>query len=204
MRVRRVLAAGATILAISSLAVASAAAVDAGDGATPDTAPTPSRPQLASELRALAQAWSDGGGAFGYPFWEKAGQRWRQKQVTTTMYREYVTGYRDRLVLGCPLVDSVDVEEAEAVDVKELLVEACTRRIDGLRAQQQWLDELVHEAGRDPDADADAIAERIAEREAQATEALQDSWRGTRLAMDSAQAALDAIDEERLAEDAFL
>ena len=158
------------------------------------------------ELRALERAWEEGGGRFGYPFWEKAGQRWSNRQITTTMYREYVTGYRDRLRAGCELLDSADIDSSEAKDVRSLALDACNTRVDALRDQQRWLDELIRRDGNEGDAQADAAAidERIAEREAAWQKALQESYRDARLAMDLAQQELDESGLERLSEDAFL
>lgn len=157
------------------------------------------------ELRALAGAWADGGGTFGYPFWEKASQRWRSREIPDSIFREYVTGYRDRLVTGCGLVRDVEATTEAAEDVQDLLVDACERRVDGLRAQQRWLDALIARgaASDDPDELAE-LDERIDEHETDAREALQESWRDTRIAMELAQGELDAEGLERLPEDAFV
>jgi hypothetical protein len=162
--------------------------------------------RLGRDLRDLAEAWASGGGEFGYPFWEKAGQRWRTGQVTTTMYREYVTGYRDQLRVGCELVDSIDVDTPESDDVKSLVLDSCGRRVEALRAQQQWLDDLAaRDAGRITSEDDIAeLDERIAERETSYREALQESFRDARLALDQSQAALESAGLERLPEDAFI
>jgi hypothetical protein len=158
------------------------------------------------DLRALARAWEEGGGRFGYPFWEKAGQRWADTQITTPMYREYVTGYRDRLRAGCELLDSVDIETAEARDVRSLALDACRTRVDALRDQQRWLDDLIHRdsATGPQDAELVELEERIAERETAWRSELQESYRDARLAMDLAQSELDELGLERLAEDSFL
>lgn len=158
------------------------------------------------ELRSLAKAWEEGGGRFGYPFWEKAGQRWTNRQITTTMYREYVTGYRDRLRAGCALLDAADVDTSEARDVRSLVLDACNTRVDALRDQQRWLDDLIRRDAAEADADADAaeLDERIAERQQAWQAALQESYRDARLAMDLAQRELDESGMERLSEDAFI
>ncbi|MCW2920975.1 MAG: hypothetical protein JWL76_849 [Thermoleophilia bacterium] len=162
--------------------------------------------QVRGELRALARAWDEGGGRFGYPFWEKAGQRWATRQITTTMYREYVTGYRDRLRAGCDLLDSAEIDTSEAKDVRSLALDACNTRVDALRDQQRWLDELIRRDGSEGDAESDATAidERIAEREQAWQDALQQSYRDARTAMDLAQRDLDESGLKRLPENAFL
>lgn len=159
---------------------------------------------MRAELRELARAWADGGGTFGYPFWEKARQRWAQRQITTPMYREYVTGYRDRLDAGCELVDRVDTSTEVSTEVRELVLRACDERVDALRAQQRSLDEQIRRDSGDPELNPDASIARIAELDAEAHEHLQASFRATREAMNLTQAALDEAGLERLAEDAFI
>ncbi len=158
------------------------------------------------ELRSLARAWEEGGGRFGFPFWEKAGQRWTDRQITTPMYREYVAGYRDRLRAGCALLDAADIETSEARDVRSLVLDSCNKRVDALRDQQRWLDELIRRDGTEIGTEDDAVAldERIAERQQAWQEALQESYRDARLAMDLAQRELDESGMERLSEDAFI
>lgn len=158
------------------------------------------------ELRILARAWEEGGGRFGFPFWEKAGQRWIDRQITTPMYREYVTGYRDRLRAGCRLLDAARVDTPEARDVRSLVLDACNRRVGALRDQQRWLDELIRRDGTEVGAETDAAAldARIAELQQAWQDALQESYRDTRLAMDLAQQELDEAGLERLSEDAFI
>lgn len=162
--------------------------------------------QVRRELRSLAQAWDEGGGRFGFPFWEKAGQRWARRQITTTMYREYVTGYRDRLRAGCELLDAADPDTSEARDVRSLVLDACNKRVDALRDQQRWLDELIRRDAIPVDSETDvaALDERIVEREQAWQDALQESYRDARLAMDLAQRELDESGQERLPEDAFI
>jgi hypothetical protein len=159
---------------------------------------------MRAELKDLARAWADGGGTFGYPFWEKARQRFALRQITASMYREYVTGYRDRLVLGCDLLDQVDTSTDISTNVRELAIEACGDRVDALRAMQRSLDEQVRRAGQDPELDVAASDKRIDELDTEALEALQSSFRSTRLAMDVAQSNLDAVGLQRLSEDAFI
>lgn len=174
-----------------------------GDGqAVQELEPDEAR-EMRGEMRDLEEAWADGGGTFGYPFWDKAGARWRTGQISTAIYREYVTGYRDRLVVGCELLDSVDVATEPASEVRDLAQGACERRVEALRAQQRWLDELIEAAVADGDAEVEA-AERAAGHEAEAREALQESWRDARLATNLAQESLDRARLDRLAEDAFL
>lgn len=184
----------ASLVGVGSSPSLGASSPDEADGA-----------EVRAELLDLADAWADGGGRFGYPFWEKAAQRWRARQLTAIFYREYVTGYRDRLALGCPLLDEIELGTREAKDVRELLATACDRRLDGLRLQQRWLDQMIRrdrerEATPDEDSGRD---ERIAELEASSNEALQDAWRGTREAMEAAQAAMAAHAAEPIPEDAF-
>lgn len=198
------------VLAATLAAVATVAAESVEPGAQPVVEPTAAvteeARQVRSELRMLARAWEDGGGRFGYPYWEKAGQRWAARQITTPMYREYVTGYRDRLRAGCELLDASEVETAEARDVRSLVLDACRTRVDALRDQQRWLDELIRRDGTEVGSEADAIAldERIAERQEAWQAALQESYRDARLAMDLAQLELDESGQERLPEDAFI
>lgn len=207
----------ATLLAGAAVAFAAVGATVAPAGLGAGSAPPPAettREQrrtgsdagraMRSELRRLERAWSDGGGTYGYPFWEKAGQRWRTNEITTPMYREYVTGYRDRLAVGCRLLDQVDVTTDVSEQVRDLALEACERRIDALRAQQRSLDEQIHRAAGDPDIDVAASEERSAEHDAEAVEALQESYRLAREAMNLAQRELDAAGLERLSEDAFI
>lgn len=179
---------------------------DAGTQSPPTAEATDEARQVRRELRALARAWDEGGGRFGYPFWEKAGQRWADRQITTTMYREYVTGYRDRLRAGCELLDGADIETSEAKDVRSLVLDACNTRVDALRDQQRWLDELIRRDGDEgtTETDAAALDDRIAERERTWQVALQDSYRDARLALDLAQRELDESGLKRLSEDAFL
>ena len=170
----------------------------------PREKPSEDERTMRAELRELERAWADGGGTFGYPFWEKARQRWAQRQITTSMYREYVTGYRDRLDAGCELVDRVDTDADVSTEVRELVLRACDERVDALRTQQRSLDEQIRRDGAAPELDAEASEERIRELDVEAMEHLQESFRSTRLAMDLAQAALDEAGLERLAEDAFI
>ncbi|MCW2926236.1 MAG: hypothetical protein JWM86_204 [Thermoleophilia bacterium] len=199
-----------TVLCCAALttgsAVAPAPAARAAEGDEPARSTSEEQEQVGSELRSLADAWADGGGTFGYPFWEKAGQRWRAGQLTNTMYREYVTGYRDRLRTGCELLDSVDASTDVAGDVRRLLLDSCERRLEGLRAQQRSLGDLIaREDGSERDADElEQLDGRIAERDAEAIEALQDSYRDARIALDLAQSELDEAGIDRLAEDAFI
>lgn len=204
-------AALALLGAIAFAPVVGAATNDAGNAIDPVTettqerrAPSEDERAMRSELRELERAWADGGGTFGYPFWEKAGQRWRTKEITTPMYREYVTGYRDRLVVGCQLLDQVDTGSDTATEVRELVLEACERRVDALRAQQRSLDEQIRRSSGDPDVDVAASEEQGAEHDREADEALQESFRMAREAMDLGQAELDAAGLERVSEDAFL
>jgi regulator of protease activity HflC (stomatin/prohibitin superfamily) len=155
------------------------------------------------ELRDLASAWADGGGTYGYPFWEKAGQRWRTGEISTTLYREYVTGYRDRLVLGCDLLDAIDTSTKVADEVRSRVLDSCHERVDALRAQQRWLDARI-DADSAPSTDDAAAEERATKAQAEADAALQDSYRDARLATDQAQAELDRVGLKRLSEGAFI
>jgi hypothetical protein len=159
---------------------------------------------MRGELKELAEAWADGGGTFGYPFWEKAGHRMQTGEITPTMYREYVTGYRDRLVLGCGLIEHVDTSSDTTEQVRGLVLDACEARVDGLRQQQHWLDELIDATTATDEDEAADHRTKASEHQAEALTKLEDSWRDTRMAMDAAQSALDAAGLERLHEDAFL
>ncbi|MEO6867466.1 MAG: hypothetical protein ABI200_05550 [Gaiellales bacterium] len=205
---------------------ASTAAKVAGGGAAGVSEPSKEARETRAELRRLQRAWADGGGTFGYPFWEKAGQRWRAGQITTPMYREYVTGYRDRLKVGCELLEQVEVRSDVARDVRSLTRSACETRLDALRDQQRWLREQIRRDAlpellanspvvdsEDDGMAAEIEAERvdrekldltIAELDLQVELALQQSYRHTREAMDVMQVALDVAGLERLDEDAFI
>jgi hypothetical protein len=177
-----------------------------GDQSAEPARPKPSdrERRMRRELKALASAWADGGGTFGYPFWEKARQRLAMRQITTSMYREYVTGYRDRLVVGCDLLDQVDTETEVAGDVRRLVIDSCESRVEALRAEQRSLDLQIRRDGGDPDIDPASVEEEIADHDADALEAFQSSFRDARLAMDLAQTELDMAGLERLPEDAFV
>ena len=225
MRRRRRRIFGLSVAAVLALLVPAGMVAGADRAVQADT-PTVEQPgsqeerdRLERDLQRLADAWALGGGTFGFPFWEKAGQRWRTDQVGTPLYREYVTGYRDRLRGGCELLDAVDVDQRVADDVKGLVVDSCRSRLRALRAQQQWLDvlmELDQAAVASASApvtgdDAPDAAERAQELQVEAAdhereyrELLQASYRDARLAMQLAQSALDGAGRERLAEDAFI
>lgn len=210
----RPLAMGLALLLLAAPVSALATVGEGGAADAPIDAPTAEPTAGATEaarlirreLRDLARAWEEGGGRFGYPFWEKAGRRWDANQITTTMYREYVTGYRDRLRAGCELIDAADIDTSEAKDVRSLALDACRARVDALRNQQRWLDDLIRRDGiaGDSDEDSAALDERIAERQREWQEALQQSYRSARRALDTAQQQLDDRGLERLPEDAFL
>lgn len=215
MRISRVVL--ATVIACSvalfAPAVEAVTSERGGIGAAPtttplpdDVRPTPSRREreMRAQLRELAQAWADGGGTFGFPFWEKASQRWTRGEITTPMYREYVTGYRDLLDAGCDLVDQVDVDHDASREAKGHVFDACERRVDALRSLQRSLDEQIRRDSSDPEVDRVRIEERIVEYDLETVDALQDSYRHARLAMNIAQAELDRAGLERLPEDAFV
>lgn len=193
---------------IACVAVPIAAGADAvGNAERPaaPSAPTDDERRTARDLRRLASAWADGGGVFGYPFWEKAIERYRRTQISASMLQQYVTGYRDRMQLGCDLLDSTDAGEGTASDVKELVQDACDRRVDALREQTKWLDDVVRSASPAlaPE-EVDSLTASAQEHADTADEQLQVSYRDTRRAMDLAQSALDEAGLPRIAEDAFL
>jgi len=178
----------------------------AGAHAGSHSDPGPQAQQLRRELANLAEAWGEGGGTFGYPFWDKAAQRYGARELSPSLFREYVSGYRDQLEDGCSLIEEVEVSQGLAAEVAELVRDACSRRVEGLRDQQQLLDELIARA-IDTEAspeEVEARDARIAELEADANEAFQDAWRSTRVAMDTAQAALREEQLDPLPEDAFI
>ena len=188
-----------------------AGAVDLSDEPPPEReAPiaeaTDEARQLRSDLVDLASSWEEGGGRFGYTYWEKAGQRRAARQISVAMFREYVTGYRDRMRAGCELLDATDVEQEAARDVRALARDACRRRVDALRDQQEWLDELLRRDGSEARSEADeaALQERITELDASWRGALQESYRDARLALDLAQELLDSRGLDRLPENAFI
>ena len=185
-----------------------AATGDAGLATAAAPRPSERERQMALELGQLEQVWAEGGGTVGYPFWEKAGQNWAQRTITTTMYREYVTGYRDRLVAGCALLDAIRVDDDIADDVRTLVIDACDRRVAALRSQQRWLEVQIEreQTVKDP-ATADSVVDveaRIVELDEQWRTGMQKSFRSTRLAMNLAQESLDEAGLDRLREDAFM
>ncbi len=212
--------------ALAVMAIVAAALVAAVSLSTVDQAsaretnsPSASEREMRRDLDRLADAWSLGGGRFGYPFWEKAMQRWRAGEQSTAMFREYVTGYRDLLRAGCKLLRATDISSTSGRDVRTLLVDSCDRRLDALGAQQQWLDALVDKAAQagsrlDARTDDEAIAKRAQDlrdlqeeatrQEAKYTEAIESSYRDARLAMDLAQHELDQASMQRIPEDAFV
>lgn len=203
----------AIVLGVVSLAGGASSEETAEPAATPTTATTTTSAssderEAAKEIRALAEAWYEGGGHYGYPFWAKAYERWKAKSISPSVFREYVTGYRDNLQRGCELLDTIDVNHDASRDVRDLIMEACRARVDALRAQKRELDATV-KRGATPVADLDAeerasLAGEIAEQNSIVVDKLQQSWRNTRLAMDRAQAQLDESGLDRLREDAIL
>jgi hypothetical protein len=205
------------VLAVAAIAsgretVAPGTVHEAAEASVAPEQPTEEALRLRGELERLADSWALGGGQFGFPFWEKAGRRWAAGQVTTSMYREYVTGYRDRLKDGCPLVESTKVASDVAKDVRSLAVDACRKRLDALRSQQRWLDALVELAAPLPaplepsarDERAASLRARAAEHEQAWRVAIQVSYRDARLATSMAQSELDSAGVDRIAEDAFV
>lgn len=200
------------VLLVAALVTAAAllAGVVSADGAQEASAPKRDAGdrRVVRELELLADAWAEGGGTYGYPFWAKAQERWRAGTISASVLREYTSGYRDSLQIGCDLVDAVDVETDVAKDVREMLVDACGARVDALRAQQQQLDRVIERrAAQAGEFDADELAELdkdVATRAETVAQRLQESYRGTREAMELAQAELDAGGFERLREDAFI
>lgn len=198
-------------MVLSIVVVAAAVAAISTPGASGESGDAPDYQdarEMQRELRALAAAWRDGGGMYGYPFWEKAQQRWRAGEISASVFREYVTGYRDRVSVGCELLDAIDTSTDQSGDVRALVTKACQERREGLREQQRWLDDLIRrDSGeldpQDEDARA-ALDERIAEREMAANESFESSWRRTREAMDLAQESLEESGFDRLHEDAFI
>lgn len=204
-RIAAMVAAGATAVAVASAPQQVAGATTpAVPGARGPAVATEDDRAMRSELRALARAWADGGGTFGYPFWSKAAQRWRRGEITAAVFREYVTGYRDRLVLGCDLLDDVDTEIDPTDEVQALVADACRSRIEALREQQRALDASIQATIAGADADIEELETEMAEHEANAAEKLQESFRGTRLGMNLAQSRLERAGLAPLREDAFL
>lgn len=221
MRRRRSIVLLATLAVIApvstGLALQRAGAAPAGSAVPPSagidasavaelTAPQPSEParHVRRELRTLAEAWSLGGGRYGFPYWEKAWHRWRDREIGASAFREYVTGYRDTLRPGCELLDDLDLEVDAVRDIRSSLVEACHERVSALRSQQQRLDLLVEKdpaATRDERLEREATLQRL---DAEFEMHLQHSYALTRVAMNDTQAQLDALELERIDEDAFI
>lgn len=160
--------------------------------------------RMRAELVELADAWALGGGTYGYPFWEKAGQRWQAGQISTTMYREYVDGYRDRLRAGCELLDVIDPNERVSDDVRSLVLHACEQRVDALQSQHRWLNAVIEQDYAARGEDVTSLQEQAVTHETAFREAIEESLRDARLAMNAAQAALQQAGLERLSEDAFI
>ncbi|MCW2950424.1 MAG: hypothetical protein JWN41_1437, partial [Thermoleophilia bacterium] len=114
-------------------------AATAAVGTTTATRPSNESQRLQRELGELASAWASAGGTYGYPYWDKARQRWHAGTISTSLFREYVAGYRDRMRLGCQLVDDVATSDGIAHDTQKLVRDACDERVQGLAAQQRWL-----------------------------------------------------------------
>ena len=229
VRVQRATVVGVLVVVIAAVVGSAGAASGVAPGAQspPSAAPSSSEPdagerRLRRDLDALADAWSLGGGRFGFPYWEKASQRWTAGQLSTALFREYVAGYRDRLRSGCDLLRATEVDSDAAWDVRSLLVDSCSRRMDALKAQQRWLDALLgkdaamriepNEGGVAAKAAPSAAAVRdAADLDAQAVsqeqefrDSIQESFRDARLALDLAQRELDHAGVQRLPEDAFI
>jgi hypothetical protein len=179
-------------------------AADSGAADTDAERPDERSVNMRGELVELADAWALGGGTYGFPFWEKAGQRWRAGQITSTMYREYVDGYRDRLLAGCELLDVIDPDEQASGDVRALVLDACRKRVEALRAQHRWLDAIIKQDFAAPGEDVVALQETARTGELEFRAAIEESYRDARLAMNTAQSALDQAGLERLSEGAFV
>ncbi|MBC7460332.1 MAG: hypothetical protein H7287_03120 [Thermoleophilia bacterium] len=212
------------LLALAATLMASAVAVvGAADATTTPTQPAATVPsttvsapssddrRLERELDDVASAWAAAGGTYGYPFWDRARQRWHSGEISASLFREYVSGYRDRIHLGCELVDRVVTSSGAADDTHELVSHACSERVKGLTAQQKWLDRLIDKPVAGPEDSAEDVAasatrrdEQLSQLEADAQEHLQRSFRDARRAMNLAQGELDAAGLERLREDAFI
>lgn len=209
MTARRMATRIALIVALTA-AASTASSVVVARGAQQADTPSPSSAdrRVERDLASIADAWAEGGGTYGFPFWEKAQERWRAGTVSASVLREYTTGYRDNLQLGCELLDATDVDTEVAQEVRENLVDACRTRVDALRAQKRQLDRVVERgAAVAGELDAEELADLdqdVAEHAATVVEQMQQSWRSTREAMDLAQAELDARGLDRLPEDAFL
>ena len=159
---------------------------------------TGSEEVLAADLRALAAIWADFGGRWGYPWWERSWRSWQDGALDPGSAREHVVGYAALLEPGCAELDGAEPAAPVAERVRELLAAACSTRLRALRGQAELLDGIV-EDGVQPAADEDA-----AELAASVEVDLQDSWRDARLAMELAQAQLEALGEPRLPEDAII
>lgn len=167
----------------------------------------------------LAHAWAVGGGTFGYPFWDKAGHRWSQGQISTVMYREYVTGYRDRLKSGCDLLAAIEIRGSVPKDIPDLVIASCENRLEALQQQQRWLEALIElgslpspklaaEGARHEQLEIDdqrAELQRSAvERERRFNAAIEQSYKEARIALNLAQEWLDVTGQERIDEGAFI
>lgn len=210
MPARSIIIVALTVLAVIGFVIVSPATEsDTATTDAPRAEATDARVELvANELHELGSLWNSTSGLYGYPFWEKALQRWRSGSLTPSMMREYVTGYRDSLNLTCETVDDASIGSDIARSVRTLLVDACEDRIDALKAQKQQLDIIVELASAQASSlTADERRELEEKRDEHAekyVEMIQRSWRATREAMTIAQNELRASGSDLLDEDSFI
>jgi hypothetical protein len=76
--------------------------------------------------------------------------------------------------------------------------------VEALRAQHRWLDAIIKQDFAAPGEDVVALQETARTGELEFRAAIEESYRDARLAMNTAQSALDQAGLERLSEGAFV
>lgn len=152
---------------------------------------------LHGDLDRLADAWAVGGGEQGYPYFDQAMREWRAGRMSDSALMAYLDSYRQLLTKGLDLVDSADEKTRPAEAVRDVLIRALHDRIDATALLGRCLNaKLIHEE------ELDGLPVDVLQ--ARALDGLDQSYRETRLAMNSAQLLLDAAGQRRIPEDAFL
>lgn len=160
-------------------------------------APEERRLRVRTDLERLADAWASVGGSDGYPFWEKAWRSYGRGEIAASSLRDYTVSYRELLERGSGVLASRNVDTQVARVVRGQLVRALELRVDALGLLAEYLDQKRGLGEADDSEDLHRTLDR-------ATEQLQASYRATRLAMNTSQAALAATGQPPLSESSFL
>lgn len=163
--------------------------------------------RVSDDIRNLARVWGEAGGTWAFPYWEKAYQRWRERTINDSTFREYVIAYREQLDPGCDVLAGLKLATNEGRQVANVVNSACDSRLHALDTLRMLLDARIEQpiqpedAQETPDAGDDAGVSALEERfESQ----LQQSYHASRLAMNGAQALLAAARTSALPQDAFM